>query len=178
MGTQAVVSVTEHGKTRLKVVCGHNGYNAHKLASWLKTNFLTSTALDIFQYAQSISFGCDCCLVVVTPTSHLYSDKLEDAVYRSTFDNPTFNPRWEIGEADYIEIVELIAPVSYELTSTERGLNFYDVKHHPKGVRRVVVGHGIQNGEEFSVYSGQSYKSSGTWTGSLDSSMLAWQTDN
>ena len=121
MATQGIVSVVRGGAVLLKVVAGSDGYNAPKLAealrAWFEANeFLYATddermdARTAYCLASMIGFGADCDRVVVMPDEvfHQCDDEL-GPLYRQTFADPRFNPRWEYGTADYIEVVDLDA---------------------------------------------------------------------
>lgn len=114
MGTQAVVSIVdEQGKTIVKAVCGCDGYYAPQLAEKIATK-QAHTAKQVYDLARTLHFGCDLCLVVIDKTNTMYRGGLElSALYRSTFDDPNFNPRWEYGTADYTRVVVINTP-SYQ----------------------------------------------------------------
>lgn len=49
--------------------------------------------------------GCGCkeCLVVMDSENIIFGgDERMDSLYRETFDDPSFNPRWKIGTADIV----------------------------------------------------------------------------
>jgi hypothetical protein len=53
-------------------------------------------------------FGCMDCLIIINKDREfkMFDDKLSNW-YRDTFDNPEFNPRWECGHTEYLEIMEV-----------------------------------------------------------------------
>ena len=107
MATQGIVSVREHEKVVMKVVAGTDGYNAPKVAARLKQEWPVSPerAYDI---AVEEVFGTTHDLVVLTLGKAVFKgDEELDPRYAATFSNPNFNPRWEQGIADHVEIVDL-----------------------------------------------------------------------
>ena len=106
MATQGIVSlVNEQGETLVKVICGCDGYNAEKLANWLKQH-PTLDLPEIHHKAIEFDFGCNDDLVVMSANDVYFrgEDDLPD-LYRQTFNDPKFNPRWQIGTAPYVEVV-------------------------------------------------------------------------
>lgn len=110
MGTQAVVSLVSAGKVRLKAICGVNGQAAHKLASWLASHE-EATASMLFRQARELRFGGDDDLVVMDHET-VISECDDDlpALYRDTFADACFNPRWACGMADYHIVVSFKVP--------------------------------------------------------------------
>lgn len=109
MATQGIVTITRNGMVIAKIVVGCNGYNARDCAEHIKHG------ATLLQAAELSRFGCSACLAVIArlvpeqePTA-LTSiiDKVHNPLYWETFDNPTFNPRWESGICEYWEIVEV-----------------------------------------------------------------------
>jgi len=116
MATQGVVSVIADGKMIMKIVAGCDGYNAERVAEYIKAQYINnegiaySQANHILSMCSYLDFGCKECLVLLTPKS-IHTENWEDVGswidrYRETFDDPNFNPRWHYGTADYVEIVE------------------------------------------------------------------------
>lgn len=106
MATQGIVSVREHGEVVMKVVAGTDGYNAQKVATRLQREWPVSpeTAYDI---AVQEVFGTVHDLVVLTLGKALFKgDEEIHPRYHETFSDPQFNPRWEQGIADYVEVVD------------------------------------------------------------------------
>lgn len=107
MVTQGIVSIVQNNKTIIKAVAGCNGYNAKNLAEIIRFQKL-STAQEVYDAATRIGFGCEECLVVMDENNILFSDKEDDLpYYRETFSKPRFNPRWECGIADHIQVVHI-----------------------------------------------------------------------
>lgn len=110
MGTQAVVSLVVAGKVRLKAICGVNGRAAHELASWLASH-QDATASMLFQQARALRFGGDDDLVVMDHETVISEcDDDLSALYRDTFDDACFNPRWACGMADHHLVVSFDDP--------------------------------------------------------------------
>ena len=107
MATQGLLSVVNGGKVVAKVVAGCNGHNVPKLAAVLRANPVTKPQ-ELRDAAHAADVGCEACLVVLSADGalHCCSDDPSE-LYRSTFDQPRFNPRWEHGTADCVEVVEL-----------------------------------------------------------------------
>lgn len=110
MTTQAIISIMKNGHTFIKVVCGCNGYSAEKLAKIIEDNRLENIK-DIYKEALENKFGCEECLVVMNSDDIVFKEgeELEPSFvesYRKTFDNPSFNPRWKNGTADYIIVLK------------------------------------------------------------------------
>ena len=72
----------------------------------------TDNAIFDMLYSLSHSLGCDNCRVLIVKLQHsegIYISSSKETLsnlYRGTFDDPKFNPRWLTGTADYTEIVE------------------------------------------------------------------------
>lgn len=110
MGTQAVVSMVVAGKVELKAICGVNGGAAHKLATWLASH-RDATADMLFKQARVLRFGGDDDLVVMDGEATISEcDDDLPALYRATFDDACFNPRWACGIADHHIVVDFDVP--------------------------------------------------------------------
>lgn len=107
MATQGIVSVREHGEVVMKVVAGSEGYNAKKFASRLQQEWPVS-AERAYDIAIEEVFGATHDRVVLTLGQTVFEgDEDLDPRYQNTFSNPQFNPRWEQGTADHVEIVDV-----------------------------------------------------------------------
>jgi hypothetical protein len=112
MGTQAVVSlVNKRGYTVVKIVTGYNGFEAGKMAKWLKAHQdkpidkIYAVAISIFENVSTV--------VVMDREGYIYGGEEELAEsYRQTFHKPEWNPRWDFGTADYVKIVQTDVPAS------------------------------------------------------------------
>jgi len=105
MGTQGVLSITDGiDIVRFKVVCGLNGYNMPDLALALSEYKLSEMSVDmIYEHAEDHDVGTPESLVVMSETGERYdADDVLSPLYRLTFKNPWFNPRWENGTADHV----------------------------------------------------------------------------
>jgi hypothetical protein len=106
MATQGIVSVIDKtGKTKIKIIAGCDGYNAKKLADHIKKEQLLDLQ-SIYDAALALDFGSKSSLVVINKDGFIYEedDELPER-YFQTFDDPKFNPRWELGTAAYTEII-------------------------------------------------------------------------
>lgn len=112
MATQGVVSVTENGKVILKAIAGCDGYNAKLLAEHIRKNQLRDIDA-VYEAALELGFGNEPTLVVMDGRRIKWADgdEADDSLtlYRDTFSDPRFNPRWESGlvSDDCLAIVDL-----------------------------------------------------------------------
>lgn len=109
MATQGLVTVTKGGQVLMKFIAGSDGDAAVDLAAaireWREPPSPLSNAYDI---ALAHGFGTKESLVVMNREDvEFRGDEDLDKRYRETFDQPRFNPRWDVGTADYVEVVEL-----------------------------------------------------------------------
>jgi len=106
MATQAIISIIKDNKVQFKCVTGCNGTAVPETAKELKK--LKQPTLDeVYDICLKNDFGCDDCLIVQSKTEHKdkYGKKLSE-LYNSKFDDAQFNPRWELGIASYVEVIE------------------------------------------------------------------------
>ena len=111
MATQGLVTVKSGDKVLMKVVAGCDGNNAQKLADKLKDTWPVD-AFKAYQLAQEVGFGDEDCLVAITISEAVSGgDKVGDEelgpLYRTTFQQPEFNPRWENGTADHVIVINV-----------------------------------------------------------------------
>jgi hypothetical protein len=113
MSTQGLISIVKDEKVLYKIVAGCNGMKIADLVKCIKTLYQIDkekiNAYYLYHTALNYSFGCKDCLVVFNE-SELETNEKEFALsvlFLKTFNNPNFNPRWEYGTADYIEIINL-----------------------------------------------------------------------
>ena len=119
MATQGMVTLMQGGKVRLKIVVGCDGYNAKLVAdeivrrksqmenvNWsIHEPFMVEFAQNV---SQRLGMGCSDCRVVVTEKRILHREHVEvNPLYRGTFTDPMFNPRWEKGDCYYRYVVDL-----------------------------------------------------------------------
>lgn len=106
--TNGIVSVVKDGNVLLKAVCGCDGYNAKSLAHLLRIETEVPPLDKVYDFAKSVGFGCNDCLVIQTIDDELYRGEGElHPRYREKFNDPNFNPRWERGICGCVEIVSL-----------------------------------------------------------------------
>lgn len=107
MATQGIVSVRERDEVVMKVVAGSDGYNAPQVAARLQQEWPID-AERAYDIAVEEVFGTTHNLVVLTLGKAVFKgDEELDPRYAATFSDPNFNPRWEQGIADYVEIVDV-----------------------------------------------------------------------
>lgn len=107
--TQGIISITKKDKVIFKCVAGCNGFNAKKTAKAIKDKGkydLTS----IYNTCVENDFGDkDSSLVVQSKKDWMGAGKDEGLpkLYEEKFNDANFNPRWEYGTCDHIEIIKL-----------------------------------------------------------------------
>jgi NAD(P)H-nitrite reductase large subunit len=110
MATQAVISLVKKDHTFIKIVCGCNGYNAEKLVKIIEDKQLDKIR-HIYNAAIENNIGCKECLVVMDDNDIIFKGNDDvDPLYRETFDNPSFNPRWKNGTAEYVIVIKIDNP--------------------------------------------------------------------
>jgi len=109
--TQGLLTILKNGKVYYKVVCGCDGFEIPKLKrSVRKTS--PRNIKELWERARKLSVGCDSCLVVISKSKMYFKGETDDwkraePIYRTTYNQPDFNPRWDIGSADYMEKITL-----------------------------------------------------------------------
>lgn len=108
MSTQGLVTIRSRGKVVMKVVAGCNGQFAKKVADSLRAAWPVG-AEEACKIACAVGFGCNGCLIIVTELDILLDGEREPLppIYRETFQEEGFNPRWRNGTADFVEIVDI-----------------------------------------------------------------------
>lgn len=111
MATQGLVTIKSGNRVLIKVVAGCDGMNARKLANKLKKAWPISTR-EVYKMALENNFGSEQSLVIITDSEAFCEgepcrDYELDPLYRETFEQPKFNPRWKNGTADHIVVVEV-----------------------------------------------------------------------
>jgi len=107
MTTQAIISLVRNGHTFIKIICGCEGYNSEKLVEIIKDS-RPDNIQDIYKMDLENKFGCRECLVVMDDKKVIFNgDEPLDPLYRDTFDNPSFNPRWKLGIADSVTVLKI-----------------------------------------------------------------------
>ncbi len=106
--TQGIVTVTRGGKVRLKIVVGGGGMNAGAVANAIRQIARIPTLGEAYELALRCEFGFEDSLVVMDETGAFHKTGYDlGPRYRQTFDQPHFNPRWAIGTAEHVEVVEV-----------------------------------------------------------------------
>jgi hypothetical protein len=125
--TQGIVSIRKDGTMLYKIIVGHDGMNAPKVASRIRSLDHLPTVEDLKTICSEEDFGCPDCLIVLEhdpghwnkPKLHAGKDIDWDVVedkekfngdfdrYFDTFHVAEFNPRWRYGTAPYVEVVDL-----------------------------------------------------------------------
>lgn len=97
MSTQGLLTLTRNGEVILKAVCGCNGFNVGALAE--KVEGLDILVVnEVYRAAKEVRFGCPACLVVFDEDEKRSQDDEGLDLYRETFSQPRFNPRWRRGD--------------------------------------------------------------------------------
>lgn len=105
MATNGVVSVRKNGQVVMKISVGTDGNNAAKVARAIRAMNRVPTIDEANKIASENEFGTGACRVVVTKNNlNKFTGKME--LYKSKFHDPGFNPRWECGISDHVEIVD------------------------------------------------------------------------
>lgn len=106
--TQGLVTILRSGKVVMKAVAGCEGYEGAKLTDAVVSGRIPLTLDAVYGEARRIGFGSPDDLVVWTADDDLraFSDDLPP-LYRPTFNQPRFNPRWESGFVYHLWVVEM-----------------------------------------------------------------------
>lgn len=112
MATQGVVSVSDElYHTLFKIVTGCDGYNAKELALAILEKVEEGKSLTadlLYDLALGCGFGDEDTLVVMSADDIKQRGDFEvGQLYRMTFRNPWFNPRWEQGTACHVLCVDI-----------------------------------------------------------------------
>jgi hypothetical protein len=114
---QGMVVVMRGEHVLMKIVCGCDGGHAPELAQAIRQHGLPSIK-DADKLAEAAEFGCSDCRVIVTE-SEMYMGShgpMEDEesmpggefrLYRETFQQSKFNPRWARGDGAITAFVRL-----------------------------------------------------------------------
>jgi hypothetical protein len=107
MATQGLVSIVRDGKVQFKAIAGCNGMQSPTLAAAIRES-PPETIDELALLCCGASFGCCDCTVIQGEAGVITSAKDElGPLYAEKFSDPRFNPRWYLGTADYVEVVEL-----------------------------------------------------------------------
>lgn len=111
MATQGLLTITNNKRTKCKVVTGSDGYNIPELAEWVRNNPSHSQE-ELWVKAKTL-FGIDSLVLQTSNDKAIYEGDFdapkcnEECLYYKKFEQPKFNPRWEYGSADYVEVVDI-----------------------------------------------------------------------
>ncbi|MBP6931686.1 MAG: hypothetical protein KBD48_00700 [Candidatus Pacebacteria bacterium] len=104
--TQGLITVLLDGKVAMKIVTGCNGMYARKVAKSIRKLERVPTIEEAYEIAIK-EFDSKETLVVLDHEKVRFDGEEElSSLYRSTFDRPRFNPRWDIGICEHISIVK------------------------------------------------------------------------
>lgn len=108
MATQGMVSILKNGETFIKIVVGCDGYNIDDFCQEI-INKKTVNLTELYYMALKCDFGCGECLVVMNEEKILHPEleSIDWSLYRNTFHNSNFNPRWESGITEYFKILNV-----------------------------------------------------------------------
>ena len=119
--TQGIVSIRKDGTMLYKIIVGHDGMNAPKVASRIRSLDHLPNVEELKTICANEDFGCPECLIILECDEHhwnapifhcgreiAWEENSEDyGRYRDTFHVAQFNPRWKYGTADHVEVVDL-----------------------------------------------------------------------
>ena len=106
--TQGLITITEDGNVIMKIVAGSNGMIAEKVAKSLVKIYKRAKLSEVYEMVLDIGFGSQNDLVVINENEQFSkSPDVISPLYRKTFTQPEFNPRWECGLADYVKVVHV-----------------------------------------------------------------------
>lgn len=93
----------------MKIVTGSDGMNVKKVARAIRQLGRVPELSEAYNLAMGLGFGSARTLVVmgVKRSKFETGDKRLSQLYRLTFNNSRFNPRWSYSTADYITVVDL-----------------------------------------------------------------------
>jgi hypothetical protein len=109
MWTIWLITLVENDQVAFKCIVGCDGYNIQKTTQAIQ-NMQSITAKELYDICLETWFWEIDCLVIQSKNEsyHKTEDNLSD-LYKSEekFNNPEFNPRWEIGMSDFFEIIDI-----------------------------------------------------------------------
>lgn len=113
MATQGIVTLVRGQKVMFKAVAGCDGYLAADVANEVKKRAGIGSARELLDLCLDVGFGDETRLVVQSQDENLTVDGVDEgdlsALYRDAdkLQMPRFNPRWDLGTAEFVEIVDL-----------------------------------------------------------------------
>jgi hypothetical protein len=136
MSTQAVLSVLKDDIVQYKVIAGAQGMSIPYMKKFAMEN-PDATLEEVHEKAKEL-FGEDSTVTQGSPDTLLYMDEIDSArgLFKSKFYNAEFNPRWEQGTADCMDVLNL--DKEHELTNKAElslinmvmePMSFYDLKN-------------------------------------------------
>ena len=106
--TQGLVTILKNNVVVMKIVAGSDGMNAGKVARAIRKLGRVPTFEEALDLARRNGFGSSG-LVVIDPTRAISEfDGPLGKLYRSTFNQPRFNPRWERGTTSCFRLITTI----------------------------------------------------------------------
>jgi hypothetical protein len=119
--TNGIVSITVGGKMAMKVVAGIEGVRAHRVADLVRALGDVPSLQEMAKICEFVGFGSKECLVIQTLTGCRYEGNGGvfglPASYRSKFEDPRYNPRFEDRmpwDTEHTVIVEFPSTISEE----------------------------------------------------------------
>jgi len=123
--TNGVISLLRGGQVEFKIVCGCRGDRAMQVAKALLARPELVTCEEIYDAVLELGLGCMDCLIVLDAQQYHAESRIGElpVLYRTTFANPWFNPRWEFGASPYVVVAarELGEPPLCASTCRVRG---------------------------------------------------------
>ncbi len=109
MATQGIVTIVHDGEVVMKFIVGCDGMNAGKLARALKKKGIVPKLAEAYNLARELDFGSPTSLVIMGEKRSKFDGCIGrlPRLYRQTFSQPRFNPRWKYGTASHVKVVEL-----------------------------------------------------------------------
>lgn len=104
--TQGLITVLLDGKVAMKIVTGCNGMHVKKVAQSIRKLKRVPTVDEAYEIAIKEFDEKEMLVVLDREKVRFDGDDDLSPLYRSTFDQPKFNPRWENGHCDKFAIVE------------------------------------------------------------------------
>lgn len=111
--TQGMITIISRATKQVltKIVVGDNGMLINNVIKDIKAKKVEPNNLQKFyELAKQNRFGCKDCLVIMDKNHEMFlgedGDEELDERYRNTFNKPKFNPRWDCGEVEYLEMLE------------------------------------------------------------------------
>jgi hypothetical protein len=119
--TNGIVSIRKDGMMLFKIIVGHDGQNAGKVASRVSELNYVPTAEELADICAEEDFGCNDCLIILEHNPDNWNhpkilkgkdidwdeDDPENQRYYDTFHVAEFNPRWKYGTAPNVKVIDL-----------------------------------------------------------------------